>query len=422
MPLSTYSKTDHTHSHLWGKISITESSAVYLTHTIKTLGLAMVGIFLPLFIYNLNFPIAFFASEFTNRVFWILVYFGIQSVVLVLIISFFAKYSFSKISLKYLLLISNIVQILEVIIWYNAENNPYLMILAGILAGIVITFYWIPYHLFFIEKNSDKEGHFGKNLGIGNFLAGSVNALGPLFGGFIIATLGFNALFLMVSIIILISSFPILFGVSEGKHYMGSLTYIYKQYILNPAYKYVSVGFFGISMDGIIFAIFWPLFLFFALNNFEQIGTLSFATILASSFMVILIGKVVDTKRGKTIHALGVCINSTFHLVRILLSVPLHVYILDLFDRLNGFYGLPFTAKTYEIAKKGNDLDFIVYREFIIHVARIFTIVLVMLFLAVSSNWKLVFILASFGSALSFLINYYKRKPVIISILDKTLS
>lgn len=376
---------------------------------LRTFGLSLIGIFLPIYLFKIQLPFIFAQNDFVNSVYTICIFFFLESIFTLVFIFIFSEWVFKVVPFQKILLISNLVLIFALMLLYNLEAYPLFYFIVPILFGFVITSYWIPYHLFFIEKNGDKEGHYGKKLGIANFLGRAVNALGPLMGGFILTFFGFPVLFIFASVLILISSVPIMLEIKDTKHRIDSPWEIIKHYFLNKKYILTSVGFFGMSTDFIVFSLFWPLVLLFTLEDFSKIGSLTFVTTIISAILALFIGKLIDKRNNKKIHVFGVFAAVFFHFCRIFTKTPIYIYTLDLLDKMNfALFDLPLVAKTYEIGKGSDDADFVIYRETALHFFRLLIIVLIMILIAILPNWRYIFVVAAVGSALSFLISFQK--------------
>jgi len=262
VPLNTFNKPHLTIPH---DFLSSESSAIYLSSMLRTFGLSLIGIFLPIYLFNLYLPYTFNPDSFINSVFIISIFFLLESLSTLLTLFIFSRWIYKNVPFQKILLFSNLVWALALVCLYNLEKLPILYFITPGFLGLVITCYWVPYHLFFIEKNGDKEGHYGKKLGMSAFLSRSVDALGPLFGGAILFTLGFKSLFLISSILIVISSLPILYDIKDVRHHIDSPKKIILRYLLNKKYIRVSLGLFGATAVFVVFNLFWPIVLLITL-------------------------------------------------------------------------------------------------------------------------------------------------------------
>lgn len=132
----------------------------------------------------------------------------------------------------------------------------------------------------------------------------------------------------------------------------------------------------------------------------------TFSSILAT-VLLLVVGTLIDAKDKKPLHAVSVGINSLLHAVRPFLLNPWTFYINGILDKLNStVYATSFVAATYEKAVNEDTSDFMVYREIILHGARLLVLSLVAVVMLLTGSWKWVFFVGAVGSGLTFLINY----------------
>ena len=62
------------------KIKISEDASLYLTNTMRIIGISIVGIFLPIYIYRISESFLYFSNnEVINGISWVLSYFLLQT-------------------------------------------------------------------------------------------------------------------------------------------------------------------------------------------------------------------------------------------------------------------------------------------------------------------------------------------------------
>ena len=173
-----------------------------------------------------------------NGIIWVLGYFLLRSVGVLITIFTIGDAIFSKIQFNRAIFISFIVLIIEICLWFLAKQNMYLILAAGLIAGLKVTLYWVPYHIFFIRKIKTVEGHYGKQTGFRFFLVRLASGVTPFLGGVIISSFGFNALFMMSIVLLLVAGLPLMSNVSEGRHnHTHNIRQIMKDFLLNKKYK-----------------------------------------------------------------------------------------------------------------------------------------------------------------------------------------
>lgn len=390
---------------------VNEHAAIYMTHAMRQFAVSMVGIFLPIYIFEISFTHKFFHAEFViNGLIWVLLYFMLRSLGTVLWTVVLGGVIFSKLKLNRSIIFSLVVLIGEIAMWYLAKYDLRLILVAGILSGLKVALYWIPYHIFFVRKFHTKSGKFGKETSIRTFFVRLSAVIGPAVGGFIIASFGFGALFIISILVLLLAGFPILLAVSEWKHRDHKIGEVIQNYIFNPKLKEITTSFFGQGLEAAVYQVFWPILMFIIVVNFVKVGVLSSVSMGASMVTALLVGVLLDKYGSKVIHGIGVTVNALFYLPRVIMTSPVFVYILDVADRINSpFYAIPNMTVSYEKAEKLDVSDFIIYRELALHIsiAAVSAVLILCVFLFVV--WRWVFVLAAIGSLLAYMIDMDKN-------------
>jgi hypothetical protein len=314
---------------------------------------------------------------------------------------------FSKLHLKKSLFIGILLRALSLVFILLAEINYLFLILSALVWGFRIAFYWIPYHIFFVRRADDGDHRYGTEIGKRGFFSGIATSLAPLLGGLVITNLGYNVLFMIGIVLLLLSSLPTLIYVSEKKHGKHKVKDALKNFMLNKKYLNTTLAFSGNITSAVIFGIFWSILLFLKLENFVEIGLLNTISGILATVLLLLMGKVIDSHSKKGIHGLAVLINSLLHISRLFLITPMSYYLNNILDKVNSTaYSTCFTAATYEKPKEDELSNFMVYRELTLHGARIIILPVIVLLMLLTDSWMWVFIIGALASGLSFLINF----------------
>lgn len=392
------------------KAHISEHFALYLTQTMRVFAVSLVGVFLPIYIYiNSSNYLIFHSNPTINGIIWGLSYFFLRSLGTLLFTLLLGKLIFSKFHLNRSLFASLIIQVFEIILWLMAKNNLYLMLLAGFLAGLKITLYWIPYHIYFVKKF--KGDNYGQRTGMRYVLEKLSTGITPFIGGLVISVFGFEALFAFSVILILAAGLPVLLAVHEWKHRDHNVVDVFNNFIKNKKYKLMSIAHFGEGSEQAIYYIMWPILMYIGIASFVKIGTLvSIATII-SVFTSILAGKSLDKYGSQKIHAVGVFFNTILYIPRVFIVKPIWLYVIDIADRLNSpMYSLPNMALAYEKAKRSSSgSDYIIFREITIHLGIALTAGILIFVLMQINVWRWVFLIAAFTSSLTYLMDIDKN-------------
>ncbi|MBU1110280.1 hypothetical protein KKB83_01540 [Patescibacteria group bacterium] len=411
MPFRAYSKHHTISEH---HFKLTESGALYLTHAIRSFALSLVGIFIPIFIFTLPNKIIFISDTILNNIIWVLLFFGIRSLTACIATFLFSRLMFLKLHLKKSILVSVFLASLQLLSLISVEHfldtGPstwsLVVLLAGIINGTAVFFYWIPFHIFFARKADTGDKKFGRETSLRYVVNQMASVAGPLAGGLIISHFGYDPLLISSILLLIISAIPALISIDERQHHEHNPVHIIKEYILSRRFRKTTLAFTGSGIEAVIYAALWPILVYIVLENFTKIGALTSLSILISSLAVLWVGKLTDRKGPKLIHRIGVFFNTLFYLPRMFLTTAPVVYTLDIFDRLNGtLYGLPFMSIAYERARELGTSDFIIYRELSIHFPMAITAGFCILLLFLLPHWQWLFLLAAVGSAMTYLMS-----------------
>lgn len=386
---------------------VSESQAIYATNALSGLAESLLGIFIPIYIYNLSkSKLVFSGDELINGFIWAISFYMVTSLVTVISIVVFDRLIFEW-TLKKTMFFSKLFLIASYACFSLAENNIWLIFLAAFFSGIHITFYWIPYHIFFVKGADDGDKKYGTETGRRDFVLGLSSTVGPLLGALVIAELGFPVLYGFSILLLAISTLPILLYVEEQDHRKHSLRDVYSNFLINKKYTKTTLALGGSITSNIVFVIFWSLMLYFGLGNFVEMGVITTFSGLISLALLLVVGKMTDKRSKLSTHSIGVFINTVLHLTRIFFNSTGFLYVNGMLDNINSpLYGVPFNASVYEKSLDGSVSDFLVYREITIHLFRFFVLLLIVILLLVTKCWLWVFAIGALGSALTILVNF----------------
>lgn len=410
MPANFFEKSRNNAGNLIHIKLAKESFALYFSHTLRTFAQSLTGIFLPLYIFGLTNKPTIYINEFTNNLAWVIIFYIFRSISLLIFITPVTNIIFGKLNFKRSIALSNLAVSLSLIFVLFADKFFLLIPLTAIAASFDIMLYWIPFHLFFIRKSSD-HGRYGKQFGIRLFLTKMASALGPLLGGLIIISLGFPFLFILSVILMLSSVIPLVFSIEEHNHGKHNAFQIFKRYISKKSLYGISTAFSVIAMEDVIYSIIWPLLLFNLTSSFAKLGVITTISVSVSALLAIYIGKMIDKHGTKTIHKVGIIVNSILHFLKYFAGQTGFAFGIDIADKVNGsLYGVPFNAKTYDIAKENHyDSDFMIYREIVMHLGLACGLFILLLLLPAITDYKVLFIVLAAASPLTYLINFRKK-------------
>ena len=265
-------------------------NALYLTTSILHFGLSMIGIFVPIYIFQL-----------TGNFYYLPAYYGLISLVAFISLLFSPRFLL-RLGAARSVLLSNVFRVLNLALLLAAPRFPPALWAAAIFDGLVIPTFWITYHSVFTAAG--KDGNYGSKIARMGVFVAVVSALAPFFGGLVVSTLGFPVLYGLGMVLILLSSIPILWvGDHLGFRYVAAREILRETF--STKWRPMLTGFFGNRLEIIFASIIWPLFVFGALKSFTSLGAItSVFTVVAVLFMVAA-GRMVDVLGSRRVLPAG---------------------------------------------------------------------------------------------------------------------
>ncbi len=341
----------HLHHHLHF-LKNRELNELYVSVALKSFAISMISIFLPIYLLKLNYSLT-----------TVLIFFAILNISHALFIIPAAKIS-SKYGFKHSISYSIPVLIIFYLALSTLEQFHWPIYLLAVIFGINNALYWMGYHVDF-SKFSNKKNR-GKEIGKAKIVSLIFHVLGPIIGGLIITFIGFSALFVIVSILLLASVIPLFFSKDIHNPINFSIRGIFKGQSTKNTFAFIGHG-----IESGAASVIWPVFIFFSiLNNFTTLGLISSLSVSFSLLFVFIIGRFSDVRR-RLVLKIGSLLNTVIWGIRFFIKTTFQVFIID------SFYGvsqtliqIPFDALSYDKANKANIVKFIIFREIIIQIAR----------------------------------------------------
>ncbi|MCD6225503.1 MFS transporter [bacterium] len=326
-------------------------TGLYLNTIFRVLATGLIGIFVPVFVYQVaqSWKI-FFSYYFLNE------FFFLSSVIP-------AAFLIKKKGPDFSVGLAAVFQLLGIIFLIKSQNNLTFLYWAAVFLGIAGPFHWIPYHLAFSQESTRKI--ISRQL-VTNALLGKIAAaLAPLIGGIIITLFGFSAVYLIASIILAISVLPIFIDQYNQRGENISLKQL-KTTFLDKKLTPLWWGFWGAGLEAGVYGIFWPLFLYQCFRNMEKMGLLSTLSLLFSVLVLSYLGKN-GQKKAKKLFKFGITASAPNWLFRSLVSSFSLLTLLDVVYQLTTmFIWIPVGSLVYQWGRE-KQKPFFVIREVMIH-------------------------------------------------------
>ena len=189
---------DHNHSRLFLHFTFLKNVKLielYITMALTSLAFSLIGIFIPIYLlHELGYG------------FDVVMYFLLISSVSQIIIYPAVLKLTSWFGLNKILILSVPIRVGYLLMLKALETTTISLTLIAFVGMLGTAMFWFPYHRRFIEATDSKRR--GSELGLRYALSALFAILGPLLGGFVVTMFGFDALYIAVIVILILSVIP----------------------------------------------------------------------------------------------------------------------------------------------------------------------------------------------------------------------
>lgn len=339
--------------HQMFRIRFTELNEIFAVMSLRSFVTGMIGIFVPIYMYTLGFSLAdifllhiyMFSAEF--------------------IFEYVAAQTISKLGPKHAIAIS--MPFLVTHFWMLSTIKTYNWPLwfIGVMAGISLALYWEGYNYDF-SRSKSKIG-VTRDISKLYIMLAVLGAIAPFVGGSIAFYFGFEALYTLVLLLLLLVFLPLIWF--KEKHI--SRSFKLSRIDLGPVGRdLVSYG--GSGMEASVAITVWPLFVFAIVGTTQKVGFVTSLALVLSIAVTYFVGKRVNNRnRHNFVKAGGMLESFTYILVLFVDSFG-QVLSLNFAKSLVGsLRGAPFVSEYYLHADERSRAEYIYAMESAIDLFRL---------------------------------------------------
>ncbi|MFH1822809.1 MAG: MFS transporter [Patescibacteria group bacterium] len=373
--------------------------ALYSGRTVLRVAAGLVGLFLPIFLYEL----------FNLRIQYVIYYYLIGHLLYGLTVAWGCKY-LNKIGLRRSLRISIIWGSLYYVIFYflgrsvgvgefMANQKIIILICFSI---VVITLdrlmYWVPLHTD-LAKFTNKKNR-AKQLSLIESTAIFLQAVMPLVAGWILIRYNYNVLFLIAIFIYLSSLIPFMTLPRTKERFSWTYRQTWREFFSKKRRSLI-FAYMGDGAENVVGIIIWPIFIWeLLLGNYFQVGALTSLIVGVTIILQLLLGKYADMSSKTKMIKIGSILYAFGWIFKIFIFTAFQIFIVSTYHNLTKIFArTPFDALSYEIAAdQGHYVDeYTVIHEMAIQFGKVLMLILI-LTLTLFFNIQWTFILAALAS------------------------
>lgn len=322
-------------------------SVLYVAAVLRTFVFVSFSLFLPILLYKHFLYLGQQMSILTTLAFFFLL----------TITNVFTLFFSSKIIARFGIRISFLFGQLALLCFFFLMSKNQLIV-GAIIFGIASSFWWYPYHIFFVDAGNKRA--FGKELGIATSLGILTGIVSPILGGLIVEFGNTGILYLYYAFFIALS----LISVSLFKE-KSEIREVSMREVLQKmnAEKRDMVSFMGSSAESYVYSVAWPLLLLFVFGDLLKIGAFSSVILLITAACAIGIGILVDTMNKEHIKNWTMFLGVSSWLGKAIFQTPFTLSIFELIYKVTDTsFSVPFNAIAYIKSTKDKELYF-AFRE-----------------------------------------------------------
>jgi len=233
--------------------------------------------------------------------------------------------------------------------------------------------FWPAYHADFSRFSS--TGYQGRAIGRINIFSSIPSITGPVIGGAILAFGGYHVLFIAVLAILLFSSIPMFFSKESYIIYSDSFLKAWQRIFRKENLK-TSLAFAADCVEGSIAYYLWPIFMFILAISYTAMGGIVTFAMASSIIFTVYMGRMSDKIINRVWFLnIGSVLTSMAWIIKYFVITPLDAFLAHALYRIcRASAGIPFQTFFYKkVTQKGPEADeFIIYREIVINLARLF--------------------------------------------------
>jgi MFS family permease len=342
-------------------LHFTEINELYISLSVHAFSSGMIGIFVPIYLYNLGLKLSTIALYFLLFTFTKFIVFPI------------ATHLSLRFGPKHILMLSYLLMFSYTLMLFFLPGRDELLYPTAIVGGIAAGLFWISRHIDFATIISQERPTAQLSLLL--ILLTLAQALAPLIGGVIATIFGIEFVLLGASIGQLISMYPL----SKTLEPVIPQTTRFKLFKTAPI-KHMIANF-AMNAQSNVAVYIWPLFIYLVVMTYRDVGLISSASLIIVIILLHILGRVGDHGKNMKLLNISSLLRSVVHAVRTLtrtFASAMGVNILgDVTDTLTS---VPYAVHFYKNAKRHGVATYLMDLEMVgsIGAAMIWTILLVM--------------------------------------------
>ena len=289
--------------------------------------------------------------------------------------------------------------VVSIISFILSTYSIYFLIPAAVFWGIHAGFYWWGYHGYFIK--SGDYGNFGKELGQVGVLETVAAISSPFLGSLVIDLFGFRSVYVLSFLFMLLAVYLISKGEDKKQKHDTDLS---EMLFLFRKHKMTAMAYIGSALEGTVYVVMWPLFLYLFFNNIVEMGSIISVAVLLAAVLGIFAGHIEDRSGERKLLSWGTPVVVLSWVLRFFSnSVGLFIVADSLWNIGQKMVGMPMIALSYKKAIRRYTAPAIMFRELSVTIGAAAGLTIIGIIFYISPSFAIVFIVTALFSMFTIL-------------------
>jgi len=256
-------------------------------------------------------------------------------------------------------------------------NAVWLGVASSVLAlSLFRLMFWLPYH---VEVAAfTKKRNRGRSISLILSMITVAGVLGPVLGGVLIDTVGYNVAFGLVALLSLLAMIPFAMLPPQNETFSWGYTETWRM-LVAPKYRSLTLAMFANGAENAVGIVVWPIFIYLLLDgNYLAVGAVSSVIVAATIALQMLAGARIDAarNRGDMLHV-GSVLSAMGWIAKIFVVSAFHIFVAGVYHSFARiFTNTPVDTMYYDVAAdSGHYIDELtVVRELAIQLGKAATL------------------------------------------------
>ena len=333
----------HSHIHYLNFALKRELSELYVSTLIRGFAIGMLALFTPLYFFKEGWSVQ-------HIVLWFAVNYSLFGILVPLGAKVTVRFGYEK-----AMAISTPIALVYYAMLFFLPTNPAFFWWSAVVLAFHKSIFWVAYHSDFARFG--KKADIGKEVGLISVLLSVVGVISPAVGGIVVATFGFQTLYLLGGLLMVASLLPMLITDENWKPGKIDLLESFRM-LKNKKYRKDVIGHMATGEDVVAQAI-WPIWLFMIIPSYRDVGILTTITIFLTMVLMLWMGKRSNGKKKSHLIRRSAPAVSFAWLARMFAFTPFTVFFTDSIYKLSRkTLGIPYAALVYTRTGKKKIIEY----------------------------------------------------------------